>query len=60
MTPDLPLSAVNAADYSAIVFVGGWGSSQYQYGFAGTYHKVVEAFKAAPSVPSGAPAPALP
>ncbi len=36
--PDLALTDVNADDYSAIVFVGGWGSSQYQYGFEGTYH----------------------
>src|SRR5262245_35339769 len=34
---DRPLSAVSAADYSAIVFVGGWGASAYQYGFSGTY-----------------------
>jgi Ca2+-binding RTX toxin-like protein len=37
VTPDLPLSAVNAEDYSAIVFVGGWGSSMYQYAFNGNY-----------------------
>lgn len=36
--PDLALSDVNADDYSAIVFTGGWGMSQYQYGFEGTYH----------------------
>ena len=36
--PDLALANVDAEDYSAIVFVGGWGSSQYQYGFEGTYH----------------------
>ena len=29
--PDLALSDVKAEDYSAIVFVGGWGSSMYQY-----------------------------
>lgn len=33
VTPDIALSSVNAADYSAIVFVGGWGSSMYQYAF---------------------------
>lgn len=38
ITPDLPLSAVDAADYSAIVFVGGWGSSMYQYAVGGNYH----------------------
>lgn len=37
--PDLPLSAVNASDYSAIAFVGGWGASSYQYAFEGTYHE---------------------
>lgn len=37
VTPDLALSSVEASDYSAIVFVGGWGSSQYQYAFEGTY-----------------------
>ncbi len=35
--PDLRLDQVNAQDYSAVVFVGGWGSSQYQYAFEGTY-----------------------
>jgi putative intracellular protease/amidase len=35
--PDLPLVDANAADYSAIVFVGGWGASSYQYAFQGTY-----------------------
>jgi putative intracellular protease/amidase len=37
VTPDLALSNVEASDYSAIVFVGGWGSSSYQYAFEGTY-----------------------
>ncbi|ADB19200.1 cyclic nucleotide-binding protein [Pirellula staleyi DSM 6068] len=37
LTPDLALADVNASDYSAIVFVGGWGSSMYQYAFPGTY-----------------------
>lgn len=35
--PDRALSNVDAGDYSAIVFVGGWGASSYQYAFAGTY-----------------------
>ncbi len=33
VTPDLALSAVDAEDYSAIVFVGGWGASMYQYAY---------------------------
>jgi putative intracellular protease/amidase len=37
VTPDIALSQADASDYSAIVFVGGWGSSAYQYGFSGTY-----------------------
>ncbi|MDX1945343.1 MAG: cadherin domain-containing protein [Pirellulaceae bacterium] len=37
VTPNLALSQANAADYSAIVFVGGWGSSMYQYAFTGDY-----------------------
>jgi putative intracellular protease/amidase len=37
VTPDLAVSDVTAADYSAIVFVGGWGASSYQYAFEGTY-----------------------
>ncbi len=35
--PDLTLADANASNYSAIVFVGGWGASQYQYAFSGTY-----------------------
>lgn len=35
--PDIALANVNAADYSAIVFVGGWGSSMYQYAYPGDY-----------------------
>jgi putative intracellular protease/amidase len=35
--PDRALSNVDAGDYSAIVFVGGWGASAYQYAFGGTY-----------------------
>ncbi|MCB1042801.1 MAG: DJ-1/PfpI family protein [Acidobacteria bacterium] len=37
--PDLALSMVNADDYSAILFVGGWGAASYQYAFEGTYHQ---------------------
>jgi Ca2+-binding RTX toxin-like protein len=37
VTPDLALADVDAAEYSAIVFVGGWGSSMYQYAFDGIY-----------------------
>lgn len=33
VTPNIALAAANAADYSAIVFVGGWGASMYQYAF---------------------------
>lgn len=33
VVPDLALSAASADDYSAIVFVGGWGSSMYQYAY---------------------------
>ena len=36
--PDIALTDVVADDYSAIVFSGGWGMAQYQYGFEGTYH----------------------
>jgi putative intracellular protease/amidase len=37
--PDLALSQVNEDDYSAIVFVGGWGSSMYQStAFPGDYY----------------------
>ncbi len=37
VVPDIALADVNEDDYSAIVFVGGWGSSMYQYAFEGTY-----------------------
>lgn len=37
VTPDVALSQADASDYSAIVFVGGWGASSYQYAFSGTY-----------------------
>jgi putative intracellular protease/amidase len=33
VVPDLALATADAADYSAVVFVGGWGSSMYQYAF---------------------------
>ena len=35
--PDIALTDVDPANYSAIAFVGGWGSSMYQYAFQGTY-----------------------
>lgn len=31
--PDIALAEVDPAEYSAIAFVGGWGSSMYQYAF---------------------------
>ena len=37
VTPDVAIADADAADYSAIVFVGGWGASSYQYAFSGTY-----------------------
>lgn len=37
VTPSLMLASANADSYSAIVFVGGWGASAYQYSFQGTY-----------------------
>ena len=36
--PDLSILDASADDYSAIVFVGGWGSSMYQYAYEGTYN----------------------
>lgn len=33
VVPDIALGLANADDYSAIVFVGGWGSSMYQYAY---------------------------
>lgn len=33
VVPDLALATADASDYSAIVFVGGWGSSMYQYAY---------------------------
>lgn len=46
--PDLALTDVNAEDYSGIVFSGGWGMAQYQYGFEGTYSN--HAYNAKPRV----------
>lgn len=37
VTPDVRIADARAEDYSAIVFVGGWGSSMYQYAFPGDY-----------------------
>ncbi len=33
VTPDIALENVDAEEYSAIAFVGGWGASQYQYAY---------------------------
>jgi len=33
VVPDLAIDQVREGDYSAIVFVGGWGSSMYQYAY---------------------------
>lgn len=38
VTPDLALVSVRSEDFSAVVFSGGWGMAQYQYGFEGAYH----------------------
>lgn len=46
--PDLTLSRATAAEYSAIVFVGGWGASSYQYAFGGTYHNM--AYRPQPAI----------
>lgn len=37
--PDVALANVDASRYSAVVFVGGYGASAYQYGFDGVYSK---------------------
>lgn len=37
---DVALPLADASDYSGVVFVGGWGSSMYQYAFEGTYSNV--------------------
>ena len=39
--PDLALADVKAADYDAILFSGGWGSSAYQFAFEGRYNNSV-------------------
>lgn len=36
VVPQIALANVNADNYSAIAFVGGWGSSMYQYAFNDT------------------------
>ena len=41
VTPDVTLAEVKAADYEAILFSGGWGSSMYQYAFNGSYSNPV-------------------
>lgn len=46
--PDLALARASEARYSAIVFVGGWGASSYQYAFEGTYHNT--AYRPKPEV----------
>ena len=46
--PDIALANARAEDYSAIVFVGGWGAAQYQYAFAGTYNNV--AYNGTPAI----------
>lgn len=35
--PDVALPSVSASNYSAVVFIGGYGPSAYQYQFPGTY-----------------------
>lgn len=35
--PDIDLASARATNYSAIVFVGGYGATQYQFAFPGTY-----------------------
>lgn len=37
VVPDIALADVDVSNYSAIAFVGGWGSSMYQYAFPGDY-----------------------
>jgi putative intracellular protease/amidase len=46
--PDVAITDADASDYSAIVFVGGWGASSYQYAFEGTYYNA--AYNGAASV----------
>jgi len=35
--PDMTIAAVDPSSYVGVVFIGGWGSSAYQYAFDGTY-----------------------
>jgi putative intracellular protease/amidase len=37
VNPDIALPDAEAANYSAVAFVGGWGASQYQPNFPGKY-----------------------
>ena len=46
--PDIDLASARATNYSTIVFVGGWGASQYQYAFTGTYSN--PAYNATPAI----------
>ena len=46
--PDIDLASARATNYSTIVFVGGWGASQYQYAFTGTYSNA--AYNATPAI----------
>lgn len=46
--PDIDLASARATNYSTIVFVGGWGASQYQYAFTGTYANA--AYNATPAI----------
>ncbi len=48
VTPDIDLASARATNYSTIVFVGGWGASQYQYAFQGTYANA--AYNATPAI----------
>jgi len=48
--PDIALAAANASQYSAIVFVGGWGASSYQFAFPGTYANA--AYNSTPTIRS--------
>ena len=46
--PDIDLASARATNYSTIMFVGGWGASQYQYAFTGTYTNA--AYNATPTI----------
>jgi putative intracellular protease/amidase len=50
--PDLTLDQANAADYSAIVFVGGYGANQYQFAFPGVYNNAL--YNSTPAIRSRA------